>query len=242
MSLSNDLVNGINNFFNQPNVFFKFSVESFWTILFFVVIMVGIFGTWFSHKWIRKKSKMTKDEKKSMLIKQNFFVYIFVIIFLVLVMDGMWALSIEEAETRSFPKESFFKATKWLSQNLDENEIALIPNSKVFWSYDESLIDKTISYDGIWESSGVILRANITESEINFARDHLKEYINNNENIKYVVIDWVDKYGDRFFESMNCKKFQKNLKEAKRFFFTQPTEEEGVFWTSGIMICEITKT
>jgi len=241
MSISSDLVNGINNLLTNPNDFFQFSTESLLTILFFMIIILGIFGTWLSNIWIKKNKQKNEYEKRTNYIKKNYFIYIFVIVFLVLIVDTMWTISIEESERRSFPQESFAKASKWLSQNLEENETALIPTYDVFLSFEHSLFNKTSGYDDIWKSSEVIVRANITKAEKNFAREHLKEYIKNDENLKYVVIDWVDRHGSLFFENMNCKNFLPNLKEAKRFFFTLPTEQEGQFWRSGIMICEITK-
>ena len=78
----------------------------------------------------------------------------------------------------------------------------------------------------------------ITESEIEEAQNHLREYIKNNPKVKYLVIDWVDKYGTAYFSSRNCKAFDQSWFEVERFVHIFTTKN-GEPWKAGTKICEI---
>jgi len=91
----------------------------------------------------------------------------------------------------------------------------------------------------VWELTGIFIQANITEAEIEEARSHLREYIKDDTQLKYIVMDWVDTYGRIYFIPRNCEGFDENLLEAERFVVEFPTVNGT--WKGGIIICEIKK-
>jgi len=166
---------------------------------------------------------------------QQIFGYVIISIFIVITMSAMWNFSVDFSEKKSLIHGTFFSATKWLSENLEENQTALLPNTHVFWSIDDSLIKQTKDYQEVWELSGIILRANITDTEILNAQNHLRQYVNNNPELKYLVIDWVDAHGRKYFPLRSCEKFDENLLEIEKYELVYPSEN----WRGGIIICEI---
>jgi len=127
----------------------------------------------------------------TMLLKLQHIPYALFTVLLLVIISVMWNNSIEYTENHSIPMESFYKAAKWLSNNLEGDKIALVPNHEVFYVLEPQLRDKVMGYETIFELSGVPLRANITDSEIATVRQNLREQIEKNENLKYLVHDWV---------------------------------------------------
>ncbi len=170
-------------------------------------------------------------------LKQNFLGYVIISIFVLITISVMWDFSVDFSELRSLLHGTHFNAAKWLSENLKEGQTALIPSFHVLWSYDASLKNSTKYYGDVWKLSGIILQANITEGEIIEARNHLREYIKSDQHLKYIVIDWVDGYGMKYFSPRNCNKFDESLQEVERFVHIFPTENNGT-WPGGVIICE----
>ena len=170
-------------------------------------------------------------------LDHNLFGYVIVSIFIVTIISAMWDFSVDYSEQRSMVHGTFFNATKWLSENLEKNQTALLPSTQVFWSLDESLIKQTKDYEDVWKLTGIFLQSNTTESEILEARNHLREYIKSDSQLKYLVIDWVDRHGSVYFKPRNCEKFDETLKEVEKFVIKIPTDK-GI-WQGGIIICEI---
>jgi len=166
--------------------------------------------------------------------------YIIISIFIIIMTGSMWILSVDYSKEKSSVYGIYYNATNWLSLNLKENQTALLPNTQVFWSLDESLIQQTKDYEHVWKLSGVILRANITDAEILDAQNHLLQYIKNDSKLEYLVIDWVDRYGVKYFKPKNCEVFDKNLKEIEKFVVEVPTDD-GKIWKAKIVICKVIK-
>jgi len=168
---------------------------------------------------------------------QNLFGYLIISIFIVIIISSMWEESVVFSEERSLLYETYYDAAKWLSDNLEENQTALLPNTQVFWSLDESLMKQTKDYADVWKLTGITLRSNTTDAEILVARDHLREYIKDDSQLKYLVIDWVDKHGRAYFVPRDCEQFDKSLQEVANFVFLIPIEDRN--WKGGVIICEI---
>jgi len=165
------------------------------------------------------------------------FGYVIISIFIVIIMSAMWEFSVDYSERKSLIHGTFFSAAKWLSENFDENQTALLPTTEIFWSLDDSLMKRTKDYAEVWKLTGIFLQANITEAEILEARNHLREYIKSDPQLKYVVMDWVDTYGRVYFIPRNCEGFDENLREVEKFIIEFPTDNGT--WKAGIIICEI---
>jgi len=170
--------------------------------------------------------------------KQNLPGYVVISVFVVIIISAMWNFSVDYSEEKSLRLGTLYYTAKWLSENLKDDQVAIIPNSQVLWSHDTSLINRTQSFKEVWQLSGIILQANTTETEKEEARNHLREYVKNNPKVKYLVIDWADKYGTAYFSPRNCEKFEQNWVEAERFVH-QFTNRHGEPWTAGTKICEI---
>ncbi len=165
------------------------------------------------------------------------FGYVAISIFIVIIMSGMWDFSVAYSEQKSLIHGTFYSATKWLSENLEENQTALLPSTQIFWSLDNSLIKQTKDYADVWKLTGIYLQSNTTEAEILEARNHLREYIKGESQLKYLVIDWVDRHGRVYFVPRNCEKFDENLLEVEKYLVEVPTDDGK--WKGGIIICEI---
>jgi len=70
------------------------------------------------------------------------FSYAIISIFIVIIMSAMWEFSVDYSERKSLIHGTFFSAAKWLSENFEENQTALLPTTEIFWSLDDSLMKK----------------------------------------------------------------------------------------------------
>lgn len=85
-----------------------------------------------------------------------------------------------------------FKGTSdWLETSLNEDDIVVLPFDFIFYIINPTLEQNGLSFDYIWEKSGVIYKADITPQELEIVRITLIEEIKNNSNIKYLVVDWM---------------------------------------------------
>jgi hypothetical protein len=142
--------------------------------------------------------------------------------------------AIEYTEDNSIPMGSFLNVKEWLSSNLHEEKIALVPHPTVFYALAPELKNNLKGYKTIWDSAGVILRANTTDSEVMKVRQNLIDFIEKNRQLQYVVIDWFYSYSNPIFKTRSCNDLDDALIPIKRFDFVQP--HSG--WSSKIVICE----
>jgi len=179
-------------------------------------------------------------------ITRKFFIYAFSIMILILFIDNMWDFSVTYSEDRAISiEETFVKAAPWLSENLEEQESAIIPMPDTFWAIEPSLKNKTKIYKSFWDELEII-RINSTETEKNKVRQSFSNYVTEDNNkIKYIVIAWSDKFMkatlDITAKNLNskkiCDKINLPLTEAKRFSFVTPHSH----WKSHLVICQVVK-
>lgn len=124
-------------------------------------------------------------------------------------------------------------ASDWLSENLKENEVALVPSATLFFFANQSLKGKLLDYRSLWDSSGLTLRANVTKDELLRVRGHLIEFLKENEHIRYVVRDWVYPYAERLYDATTGDELMLQLQQVQEIPFTV-----GRVWTRIITIYE----
>jgi len=93
----------------------------------------------------------------------------------------------------------FFDASRWFSENLKGDEIALVPTPVEFYMANPELKLKLFSYRSLWYLAGVIPSVNITKDEILKVRSFLVNFLDENPQIKYIVRDGRDPYTERLY-------------------------------------------
>lgn len=145
----------------------------------------------------------------------------------------MWQKALVFSKDGSNSLSVFIEASEWLSKNLKEDEIALVPMPNVFYVANPELKDKLVHYRSLWDSAGVILQANTTEDEILKVRSYFVSFLKENSQVKYVVRDWVDPYAKLLYEANINDELMILIREAKVIPFTLSTG-----WSSKITIYE----
>ena len=114
----------------------------------------------------------------------------------------------------------------------------LISSPEIFWSLYPNLQDYSFDFKTVWDSATLKTRANLTNTEIAVVRNELKIEIRDNENLKYLVFDWVDPYGTEILDKRQCNNLDSNLKVSKIFTFITPNTK----WRNQIIICEVDRS
>ena len=169
-------------------------------------------------------------------IVKNFFPYFFLLVFALLIISTMWSNAVKLAEDKSIMMGSYVEATKWLSKNLENNEKAFLASQDVFFSIDPSLRDRSLDYKSLWERSGIIVDADTREQEVEIVRQELRSFIRDNEDVKYLIFDWVGKYSTKLLPySKSCMGLDNLLQQATNFDFILPHSK----WYNQIVICMV---
>ena len=147
--------------------------------------------------------------------------------------DGAITLSDLIVYTEITPDLVLIEASQWLSENLNEDEFALVPAPAMFYLAKPELRYKLVNYRSLWTSAEIILRANITNDEVLKVRSYFVEFIIENSSAKYIVRDWVDPYAERLFEALVSDELMFLLREVKAMFYTL-----GRGWSRKITIYE----
>jgi hypothetical protein len=116
----------------------------------------------------------------------------------------MWQKASTLSGDSSTSLGAFVGAPEFLSKNLGQNEVALVPMIDVFYALNPGLHDKLIDYKALWDSAGVVLMADTTTSEVLRVRNYFIDFLKKNSQVKYIVRDWVDPYDIRIYE-LNVK-------------------------------------
>jgi hypothetical protein len=147
----------------------------------------------------------------------------------------MYNSAVVYTEDNSIPMAAFVKAANWISSNLDRQEIALVPQATVFYALDPQLRNNLKDYKTIWDSAGVILRANTTDEDVTKVTQNLIDFIKQHKQLKYLVIDWSYPYSKKIFQTISCADLADNLLvQAKAIHFVQP----HTGWNSKMSICQ----
>jgi hypothetical protein len=170
------------------------------------------------------------------LIRARYLPYLLSVVVIAIYLSQMHKSAVEYTEDNSIPMTSFVKVKDWLSTNLHAGQIALVPNPTVFYALAPELSSNLKGYKTIWESADVILRANITDSEVMKVRQNLIEFIEKNKQLQYLVIDWFYSYSNPIFKTRSCNDLGDILIPIKTFNFVQP--HSG--WGNKIVICQPT--
>lgn len=121
--------------------------------------------------------------------------------------------------TETTSQTVFFEASTWLSQNLGQNEVAVVPSVVLFYNTQPSLIGRLIDYRSLWDASEVMLTADTTENDILRVRSYLVEYLKSNSQVKYVLRDWVNPYAERLYEATTNDELMLQLQQIREIPF-----------------------
>jgi len=149
---------------------------------------------------------------------------------------SMWRSANTASNDASMALGAFVEASQWLSENLREGEIALVPFLGVFSVLNPELGDKLMDYESIWSSAGVTIFERGDLKSLERLRRYFIDFLQNNWEIKYVVRDWVEPYVTFLFGAMVSDELMFLLSEIKILPFTLSTG-----WSSKITIYEIVR-
>jgi len=136
---------------------------------------------------------------------------------------SMWEKASTYSRDGSASLGVFVEASGFLSQNLKENEMALVPMAEVFYSSNPQLRDKLLDYQSLWGSAGVILKADTTREQELRVRSFFIDFLKQNPQVRYVVRDWNDPYAVRLYEATANDELMIILREVKVMPFTLST-------------------
>ena len=103
----------------------------------------------------------------------------------------LWNNGIEKVSYNTTIMKTFVDTGEWLESVLEENESVFLPFEYIFYINNPILKLHGLSYDIVWEMTGVIYKADITDEELKVVRTTLIDMIKNNSQIKYLVVDWM---------------------------------------------------
>ena len=177
------------------------------------------------------------------MIRQTIVPFIFSIVILILFLQPMWNSSIVISSDLVSYIEVYEAGTKWISENLEKNESAVLPLGHVFWSLEPSLKNHTKTYSEFWDEEDVdVIHA--PEEEREKIRSAFWEHVaDNDKKVKFIVASWNDKHMKSTLkmhtkdmrESSFCENISNTLTEVKRFQLEVPSTE----WISFLVICEV---
>ena len=147
--------------------------------------------------------------------------------------DGAITLSDLVVYTEITPDLVLIEASNWLSENLKEDEFALVPTPAMFYIAKPELRYKLVHYSSLWTSAEIFLHGGITNEEVLKVRSYFVDFTRENSSVRYVVRDWVDPYAERLFEAMVNDELMFLLREVKEMFYTL-----GEGWSRKITIYE----
>jgi len=169
--------------------------------------------------------------------------FIFSVVIMIMFLQPMWTSSVATASELVSYIEVYETATKWISENLEKNESAIVPIGHIFWSLDPSLKNHTKTYSEFW-NEGEIDIIHATEEEREKIRSLFWEnVVDNDEKIKFIVASWNDKYMWSILKIVNkdlkksnfCENLSNTLTEVQRFKLEIPSGD----WNSFIVICQV---
>ena len=146
----------------------------------------------------------------------------------------MWNTASIYSEDKSSQMAVFSLTAKWLSDNLEEGEKAIISFPNIYWSINPSLKQRTITFDSFWETAN-FFAVKATDNEINQIRHDLKKYIQKNDEIKYLVFDWFNSKSFSIINGLNCNQLDPSLREVKKFTFKEPNSG----YSKSIIVCQV---
>lgn len=134
---------------------------------------------------------------------------------------SMWQKAFTSANNNSISLSPFIKASAWLSANLKQNEIAIVPMLDVFSAVNPELRDKLIDYKSLWDSAKVVLKADTTNEDVLKVRNYFITFLKENSQVRYVVRDWVDPFAKYLYEATTNDELMFLLREVETMSFKQ---------------------
>jgi hypothetical protein len=152
----------------------------------------------------------------------------------------MWLSGINQVRDNSNSMTLYRNTATWLTYELQPGEKVMLPLDQIFYTWEPSLIGKGISYQVIWNLSNVNPRAaDVTTEDLIYARKVLIDYIKNNLEVRYLVVDWMDPINKIFRLNIPSSGDELTLllREVKVFSYTSFITG----WTARIRIYEVVR-
>jgi hypothetical protein len=148
----------------------------------------------------------------------------------------MWQGALTASKDTSIPLGTFVEASDWLSKNLKQEEIAVVPFLVVFSVLNPELRDRLVDYSIVWQSAGVQIGERGDIERLQSLREYFINFLQGNWSIRYVVRDWGDPYVRSLFDAPASDELMFLLREVKVVPFTLSSG-----WSSKITIYEVVR-
>ena len=143
-----------------------------------------IYFWFFISKIFRLKNNITTSVLKKIF---SFLLIFFIIISSFSTLSTSFAFSQNASDTMY----DFKIASTSLSKNMQKTDLAIVPYSVVFDSYEPSLYGHFIDSSTIWTKAGVYFGGDTTAQDILRVRSFLFNFLKEMPTVKYIVIDKI---------------------------------------------------
>ncbi|MGD0995702.1 MAG: hypothetical protein ABR909_09300 [Candidatus Bathyarchaeia archaeon] len=120
---------------------------------------------------------------------------------------------------------------KFLSENLHNNETAIVAIPNVYYVLYPDLRGKLVDYASIWNLAGVEIGQRANQEDVLKVRNYFINFLKANQNVKYAVNDPGNPYSAFLFNAANYDELISILNEVKNYTYTLSTG-----WSSKLTI------
>jgi len=103
----------------------------------------------------------------------------------------LWIKGIQSLEYGVRVMKIYDETGQWIGNSLGPEDLVFFPQEYIFYVNDPALKENGLSYDIIWEKSGIVYKADTTSEDLELVRNTLIDIIKENHYIKYLVVDWM---------------------------------------------------
>lgn len=143
----------------------------------------------------------------------------------------MWETGLSYSKDSSVAMGTFVTVSEWLSKNLEQEEIAVVPSLDIFLVLNPELRDNFVDYQSIWDSANISFQERSSPETLLELHEYFNNFLEENPRVRYLVLDWVSPYARYIFEENY--NLQTLVKEIKTIPFMLSTG-----WSSKITIYE----
>jgi len=146
---------------------------------------------------------------------------------------SLWQNAVSFSSDASTALNARVKTAKWLSQNLTQNETALVSLPFVYYALNSSLRGRLIDYRYLWDLARVPISQRDHRQDVLKVRSYFIDFLMETPQLKYVIRDWGDIYSTSLYTVTANDDLFFLLREVAAFPFVLSTG-----WSNKIVIYE----
>jgi len=142
-------------------------------------------------------------------------------------LPAMWNEAVNYSYSSSYQMSNYPEAARWLVENMEENESALVPFSKVFEGIEPRLIGRLRAWSDVWKDAGISLEADDDPEDLLAVRRYLIQFLKQ-KNVVYMLNSPNDPYCARLLNS--------EINDQLVLFRVRDFYEESSLWNEPITV------